>query len=266
MKSSGQFPKLLYEAREDYVKGMLRLGAVYVYNNACAGKSIPQLLDSETHIYRLTDMWDGTNNKDPSWSSLVNQVCEHFDSSYNDPLLFEDTFYELLWPHAEPAITRDISKWPWIPEGYSTYQIPDAQVFGCFAWEEETRPEAVGFHIANACMPESPFYDMKSRAGELLIMAGDIHAKLPETKIICCKSWLNSFPPFLELFPGGWVHKEQTTATGSGCDWWGQFMKRDGSFHEKNGGFYRETKRFPFNSLEGSCNIKILISHLRAII
>lgn len=69
--------------------------------------------------------------------------------------------------------------------------------------------------------------------------------------------------PFLTLFPPEWVDEDEAVApVGYGFNWWGQFVARDGRFHERNGRRMRETGTFPYAAKNGRCEILALENHL----
>lgn len=258
------------EKRRQFVENMLRLGLHHCWREMLGGKDFSETLGLHSPIYRLTVLWDGhitpaTPGFDPEkspWGDLVHelekQVGRHQDSSAS----FEAAGFDRLWPLAEPRIEIDCAAWPWVPEGFSVARIPDEHVFGCFAYEWAKNHHTAFFHIGNACMPESPFKDIGARREELLEMIDKMVDERPLTEFIACNSWLNSLPRFQTLFPPEYPKHDQVSGLGMGYNWWGQFMRRDGGFHEKNGEAFRHDGRFPFASIEGRCLISRLKQHL----
>ncbi len=267
-----------YDKRKDFVINITQLSLYYIHYQSHKRKriSIEEILNRQTPIYRLTSFWDGIHHpakpdfpseQSSQWQQITNSLSRLYKKYDEDALSFEKAGFELLWPFLEDRIEKDIVNWPWIPCGYVPYKLPSEQVFGIFAYEiSETsspRQGMISFHIANSCMPESPFKDMNARAEELLKMIRDIKVKISSALAIGCSSWLNSFPPFLQLFPEFYVNRDSVPSEVSyGFSWWGQFMSRDGSFHRKNGDFIRQTGEFPFVCLAGKCGIDELEEHL----
>ncbi len=261
-----------YEKRRDFVFNITRLSLWYAHYHTKHGESFGEILNCRTPIYRLTTLWDGVHHPanpdfptdEPEWNKLVDSLLQLYRKTKSDVARFEEDGFNLLRPHIEGRIEKDISDWPWIPCGYVPYKLPDEQVFGIFAYEMKSpRQELISFHIANSCIPQSPFKDMLARSGELLAMIRDIRSKVPSAAMIGCSSWLNSFPPFLQLFPASYSGDDLTVGNVSyGFSWWGQFMSRDGSFHEKHGNRMRQTGTFPFLCRGGKCSITELETYL----
>jgi len=143
-----------------------------------------------------------------------------------------------------------------------TPPTPTPRTSACFAWETASEPGTVSIHIANACMPNSPFGNPHDRISELKTMVSRLRNSVPKLRNIQCNSWLNSFPPFLKLFPANWPRSQNVSAVGAGCNWWGQFMARDGTFHRRHGEFLRSHMRFPWPAIDGICTINELEAHL----
>ncbi len=251
---------------------MLRLGLHHVWRETHRGEDFGGTIGLRSPIYRLTALWDGnvtpaTPGFDPErtpWGEIVRDLEEEFWCYQDNSASFEAAGFARLWPLTEPRIEMDIAAWPWVPEGYSPVRIPDEQVFGCFAYEWGEGDQTAHFHIGNACMPESPFKDMESRREELLGMIRNIADERPRTEFIGCNSWLNSLPIFQGLFPPEYPRSDCVSEVGMGYNWWGQFMRRDGGFHDRNGQAFRCNGRFAFASIKGCCAISRLKRHLKA--
>ena len=157
---------------------------------------------------------------------------------------------------------KDIRSWPWLPSGYTAYPLPSEQISGIFACEPEEGSDTLEIHIANSCMPESPFHDVRARALDLQSLLETATTRDPGLRTIGCNSWLNAFPPFLRLFPPEWPREEEIAPLGYSFNWWGQMMARDGRFHERSGQHMRTSGEFPYPSVEGHCEIDSLRMHL----
>lgn len=258
-----------YIKRRDLVFGLTRLSLWYIYYQTRQGELFDEILNCRTPVYRLTTLWDGVHHpakpgfpaeKKSEWEQLTDSLLQFYLQVNHDAKCFEKTGFDLLRPYIEGRIEKDIADWPWIPCGYVPYKLPTEQVFGIFAYElKSSHNESLSFHIANSCLPKSPFADMKARARELLRMIRDIRTRIPAATSIGCNSWLNSFPPFLQLFPSSYPQDDTTIGTISyGFNWWGQFMSRDGSLHKRHEKQMRCTGRFPFLSRNGRCSINML--------
>jgi hypothetical protein len=262
-----------YETRLNFVSEISKLSLWYAFNNSADYNSMIKILNEQTVIYRLTPFWDGktalTNtifdDKNSQWYKVTNSLCEIYESAKGNVTEFEKQGWQLLKPIIKERIIHDITSWPWIPSGYVPYKLPLDCLFGIFAYELTTsgNSSTIPFHIANACMPQSPFKNMDIRAKELLAMIKKIKQTMPNIKNIQCNSWLNNFPPFLKLFPSEYQQPIQTNIKPSyGYNWWGQFISRDGSFHSPNGKILRETNKFPFIPRGGKCTLNNLRTHL----
>jgi|GEM_PF-2494277 len=255
-----------YENRKDFVFKICRLGLWYLNCHTCGEESFHEILDRQLPIYRLTTLWDGKNHPANSdfprtnsqWCQLADELQMLYKDNKLDSLVFEEKGFDLLYPYIKGRIQTDIEKWPWIPCGYSPHKLPKENIFDIFAYEdiESADQRVVYFHIANICMPESPFKDMNARAHGLLNMVKAIKQRFPSVEKIECDSWLNSFEPFLKLFPASYPQKNEVQPkVGYGFNWWGQFLSRDGSFHNRHGKIMRQTGKFPFVSRTGICDI-----------
>ncbi len=261
--------ELPYSKRADYVRGLIPLCLFYAWHRAQPGAPLADILNRQTHIYRLTSLWKGDSgavqvvpaSRNTRWKELLKEI-EKIDRQCTNVKDFEGEAFRLLWPLAEQAIGRDVADWPWIPEGYCTRRLPGCQISGCFAWESASEPATVSIHIANACMPQSPFNNLQHRIIELKAMVSRLKDSVPKHRYIKCNSWLNSFPPFLKLFPANWPRSQNVSAVGASCNWWGQFMARDGTFHRRHGEFLRSHMRFPWPAIDGICTINELEAHL----
>ncbi len=250
------------ENRYHFVEHMIRLGLFHAWRETRAGRDLTETLLKRSPIYRLTAIWDGrdppgiSESEDllPVWTDIVCDIEKAFRRYRNDSDAFESAGFKRLWPLAEPRIAEDLAAWPWIPDGFSPVPIPQHQVFGCFAYEWDEKGRGLCFHICNICRPDSLFNDMAARRKELHALVKNAVRAHPSACQIRCNSWLNSFPPFLSLFPPEYPRPDRIAPLGRGYNWWGQFQRRDGGFHEKHGHFFRQEGRFPFAAIDGICS------------
>ncbi len=246
---------------------MTRLGLWYLFKLVRAGADLRTAAASQTPIYRLTVLWDRAHHPaggwtDERWEDMVDRLAAACRScSGSDE--FEAVGVEILRPLTAPRVERDVRDWPWIPEGYCVNPLPDSQVFGFWAFEIPTKGDTVGLHLANPFCPESPFAEPSARAQELQEMLAAVRRNVPGARYIAATSWLNSFPPFLALLPGSWCDGNASRSSpGYGFDWWGQFVARDGGFHDRNGRAFRESGDFPYPALKGRCSLEDVENHL----
>ena len=257
------------ENRRDYVTKVSRLSLWFAWNRSDNPDELIRILSSQTPLYRLTEFWDGKahpSQSDFPWSSspytaLTDRLRSLREDSGITTERFEEVGFELFLPHLEPRLEQDIRAWPWIPAGFITYVLPPDQLSGIFACEHYD--DTLEIHIANGCMPESPFEDMHTRAQDLMDLIDGASGRDPDLRHIGCNSWLNEFPPFLKLFPPEYP-RDGIAPLGYSFNWWGQMLTREGRFHERNGQHLREAGDFPYSSRDGKCEISALREHLTA--
>ena len=264
-----------YEKRQDLAVKLCRLSLFYLHRHAFNEESFREILNQQLPIYRLTTLWDGKNHPadacffrtNSEWDSLVDALWVLYEKNESNSAVFEERGLGLLSPYIQGRIQTDIENWPWIPCGYSPKKLPQENVFDVFAYDEinSAGQGVVSFHIANSCLPESPFKDMNARAKELRCMVRAIKKRIPSAKKITCNSWLNSFEPFLTLFPASYPRENAIHPVSYGFNWWGQFISRDGRFHDRHGKIMRETGAFPFLSRTGLCDMEHFLPLKRSL-
>ena len=150
--------------RRDFVLKITRLSLWYSWRHSNGGDAIVEVLSSRTPIYRLTEFWDGVSHPsqaDFPWaSSPFGQITAQLQALCQDASTtaehIEETGLQLLLPHLEPRMEKDIRAWPWLPSGYTPYSLPENQLSGIFACEHSRNSDFLDIHIANSCMPDSP--------------------------------------------------------------------------------------------------------------
>jgi hypothetical protein len=258
---------LTYEKRLAYAREMTRLGLWYARRLLRDGAPLREAVNRRTPLYRLTSLWDRTHHvargwDDPAWETVLKEL-EAAHARSKTTCRFESQGADILAPLLEGGAQRDVAHWPWIPEGYCVTPLPDAHVFGFFAFETPEGGDCAAIHLANPFVPESPFSDPRARLRELGAMAAAIGRLAPGARRLGCASWLNAFPPFLALMPPEWAASlEPRPARGVGFDLWGQFVARDGGFHARNGRRFRQTGAFPYPVLAGCCTLEAVARHV----
>ena len=255
--------------RQDFVLRVSELGLSHAAGIAVSADEFVDILAKRTAIYRLTDFWDGVTAPSSAdfaaavggWGEILKKLRALYDTAIFSEL--QKKGLRILRPHLESRIDLDCARFPWTPCGYVPYELPNENVFGIFAYEPPLDGgDLVSFHIANSCMPESPFKDMDARKRELSEMILSIKRRTEATRL-GCESWLNSFPPFLKLFPDAYpLENTEPPELSPGYGWWGQFMSRDGAFNERNAKILRSTGKFPFIPRKGECALDELLEHL----
>lgn len=266
---------ILVEDRRNLVENLTRLSLWFAGQRALAGDPLRDVMGSKTPLYRLTVLWDGTTNRtspeggwqDPGWDTLVGRLerirLRH--GGRGNAEQWEQEGLDVLWPYLEPRIERDVRAWPWIPSCLGATR-PEAGVFGFFLYEWQEVDEDGGpllLHMGNSLAPRSPFDDMAERARDLLLLLGSARKARPNVGRLVSNSWLNSFGPFMRLFPPEWSSEATPGPLGYTYDWWGQFVTRRGSYHSRNGQRFRLTHSFPYPSVACGCDIGTLSDYLK---
>ena len=286
---------ITYQNRKDYVENVTRL-SLWLIDKYCSDTfTFEFLITSKTPIYRLTTLWDGVNNpavpvdgwKDEKWNNIV-AILKDIYKKKADFRSFEDESLKLLWPILEQRIEVDVKAWPALPSVYG-FNYPKENAFGFFQYDISyddwfgLETPLLYIHLGNICSPESPFIDIKSRINELNKLLDSACLKHPNLKYTVCGTWLNSFKPFTAFFPDEWLETGEhdsklkefknsrriqpnsfdfIDSISYGYGSWGQMMTRYGSFHYKNGEYFRKTGFFPYPGDDGFCTIRSLRNHL----
>jgi hypothetical protein len=269
--------------KQDFVEGMIRLGIWYVRQLLASGqiaeRNVRDALTRRVNIYRLTSLWDGFSDpacgfRDREWDRLVEglvSLVRCFPLEQTAEL--EERALDLLRPWLrfapEPPPRPAFGCWTYevIGEGITdgpgllgrlTNRRKIAQRLQRLVGRATPERHAA-LHFFNACAPQSPFGNVRSLACTLRALIRDCQHQHPTVQMLWCQSWLNSRPAFLALFPETWsvsavVRMPEDTdvrSCGRAClntnNWWGQFMKSDGGFHEERGRRFRESGgTFPF--------------------
>jgi hypothetical protein len=269
--------------KHDYSEGMIRLGVWYVRwllaHRRISERHLPDALTRRVNIYRLTSLWDGIRDpasgfRDPDWDRLVDRLAslelrfsfEHVSEleEHSVALLrpwLGDTTEQLEGPlfgcWAYEVVGESITDGPGVL-GRLTNHRKIAQRLQQLAGLA-TPERHVALHFFNAFTPQSPFDNVRSVASALRALIRDCRQRHPTVQTLWCQTWLNSHPAFLALFPGTWfasaVGRTIDDVNRRSCgraplntrNWWGQFMKSDGTFHERRAQRFRESGgEFPY--------------------
>ena len=273
------------EARlqQDYVEGMIRLGIWYVRQLLASGhiteRHVHDALTRRVNIYRLTSLWDGVHDpacgfRDREWDRVVERLVSLVQCfPLEQTAELEERALALLRPWLrfvpEPSPQPAFGCWTYevIGEGITdgpgllgrlTNGRKIAQRLQRFVGLA-TPERHVSLHFFNACAPQSPFCNVRTLACALRALIRDCRRQHPTVQMLWCQSWLNSQPAFLALFPETWrasaVARTPADTDARSCgraslnthNWWGQFMRSDGGFHQERGRRFRESGgRFPF--------------------
>ena len=120
----------------------------------------------------------------------------------------------------------------------------------------------------NVYQPKSPLSEMRDAfMGTLLQLLKDTQQRRSDVKTVRCGSWLNSAPPFQDLFPKSWRESAIVSPkAGYTMGHWGQFMDRTGRFHIKNGAHLRATGEFLYPCSTCYAPIDEIVAHLEAMV
>jgi hypothetical protein len=179
----------------------------------------------------------------------------------SDP--FQESGMDLLWPHIEPGIAERTAvldrRWEQGVVGCIRYEYP--------AVKGKADPgDSVIIHFRNTMRPESPFSHRRlliESLQEIIARTGQTH---PHVSQVQMGSWLNSFPPFLSLFPEAWDASGLMGGPGGHMGWWGQFMDRTGGLHARHARMFKTRGAFPFRARSCRCSIELLEGHLQCIL
>ena len=214
-------------------------------------------------IYRLTEISVDTLalGKQPFSESAWLEVEERLESLYrnciddNNPARFEREGYRIIKTTIEACARRDYGDTSYLP-GYQCGSLK-------YNPPREGNLKTVNIHIANAITPKSIFSDKKyiSKCFFDLMHKSGIEYGADSFEI---KTWLNSYPIWLELFPGEWITNmgpELKDVQGDKT-FWGQFTNARGTFNERHGKQMRESGRFPYYPRHSWCAFKAFKRHL----
>ncbi len=281
------------ETRRRYVQGMTRLSVWYVWRLVQRGEveegSIAQALCERVNLYRLTDFWDGRGNgenglSDAAWMECVAQMAGWVRAgSAADTERLEGRVLALLSPALERRVPKDVGPAPVRPFECWTYELgwaglasrPGllgrlgnpahvvAKVRRGLGLQAAPSRDAV-LHIMNVLAPQSPFDDLPRLAGTLRALIAEMRERQPQVRELWCNTWLNDHPKFRELLPAVWFASGKMAPPGNFRNWWGQFARRDGGFHESAGRRFRESGgAFPFRAMLCHAPLDAMEEHLR---
>lgn len=227
-------------------------------------------------IQNRTDLWrrtalnpnylDGPQDKrdSPEWRQLLNslETIHARNRRSGSAQTFEDESAAFLAPFLSPRAERDLLDLR-NKADLAHYQC------GSLRYNPEpdlTCPRRIGFHIANACYPASPFDNPLYFPRCLMDLMEQCEKKFQVTEI-GTGTWLNSYGRWLKLFPQEWMdHMGPPDGNILGhYGFWGQFLTARRTFNHKLGRQFRETRRIPFPLRSSWCAIAAMRSHLRAL-
>jgi len=250
-----------YFRHEEYLAGFVPLSLWYA-SKASEQEREPlgQTIATRTNLYRNSIFDDcgipsDRSIEDDRWRGVLEEIEELHGQLLKkcSTSSFEKKATEHLRPYIEPTIERSLSRYQ---------EVIARSPFGC--WRYDIVGNVAKIHIANAYRPESPlgsrFGDFHRSLGEMLRRVKDEN---PTVDLLFCGSWMNSIEKFQNLFPKEWIESgKRIIETGPGLGEWGQFMDRQGGFHEGNGIQFRSTGHMPFPCIECTARLDETIDHL----
>ena len=189
-----------YDEHRQYLHDLVRLQLWFMWMWAKAHPDEPlgSVLHHRVDLCRKIDIWEGrypdaAGIEDPIWQALVLQLQILFDRHRvdADARRFERKAFKVV----RPAVDR---------QSRADYEQSEIDGYKCgsltFDPPEPRTPGRVPFHIANAIRPHSIFADPDYLPGcltNLMDRAETEHG----AQEMWTRSWLNSDPRWLRLFP-----------------------------------------------------------------
>ena len=247
----------VYNTQINYIEKIVKLKLQYSSFLFYQKKiSVKNALNNYCDIYRKTDLYSLKNQKffpkkKIIWNKLVNEISNLLDTKKKVPLSsFINRAYEILLPRLLARINKK----------YGLQEYKNTARFGCFDYN--MKDKKIDLHNINNKIPNSPFKKKKfHRLKDLLNLVKHSIKKNPRHKVIQCGSWMNTFYPFLELFPHSWKATGKFQKKNS-LAWWGQFVDSSGGIHAKNSKQFLKNFKFPHPGEYYECNIYDLKEHI----
>ena len=254
-------PKTLAEHREflhEIVK--LQLFFVHLWLEQHPEEDFTRVMRRRVNIYRKTDANPGSSSPrtlhldEAPWTDWVAAAFEVYRRRRDDREAFEREAFEIFRPGIDRRCERDYGE----GRAAGLYQC------GCFLPGEA--PEADGrlmFHIVNVVSPYSFLADPAyfRRCFRALL---DVAERIYGVKELTTRSWLNSYPRWLEYFPEEW-HRNLTEPNRD-IQWhagfWGQFVTARGTFHRRRAEELRRTGEFPYLPRGSFVSVAAMRKHL----
>ncbi|MXX14562.1 MAG: hypothetical protein F4Z86_14135 [Gemmatimonadetes bacterium] len=243
------------EIRIHYASHFLKLSLWYArFLMGREGIAFEDAITSRVNVYRNTDFFDGEHHpargyEDSDWDAYLMGLKAIFDRCEGEA--WEEEGLAYLWPRVKKGYSRPSTK---------------GRPYEC--WTYDDGDDYIAIHIGNVYQPKSPLSEMRDAfMGTLLQLLKDTQQRRSDVKTVRCGSWLNSAPPFQDLFPKSW-RKSAIVSPKAGYTMghWGQFMDRTGRFHIKNGAHLRATGEFLYPCSTCYAPIDEIVAHLEAMV
>jgi hypothetical protein len=269
------------EFLREYVR--LQLWFIWTWLGRHRDESFHFVIRNRVDILRKTDLNKGRSKNTPtpgdfddsSWIRLENRAYQAFLRHQNtNASLFEQEAWDIFRPVVEARVERDFNE----GDGLDNYQC------GSLRYHERRRflsyrlaaglsylrhgcSSKVFFHIGNRVSPRSIFDNREYLPQCFFQLMNETREKFC-AGALTTRTWLNSYPRWLELFPQQWG--ENLSAPDEDVDWsqssWGQFITARGTFNHKHADALRQTGRLPFAARTSWCSFANMEEHLRRYI
>lgn len=264
-----------YATKEEMLDSLLsvirlKLWFVWEWLSKHPDEDFQSVVQSRVDIYRKTVFNAGhldfvapaDSPKVPEWADILKELEGHYAKAKRKGgfSAFETLSMKRLEPLVAGRSERDAEDFK---EGKDTAAYQCGSLRYNLSPDKDA-PQRMGFHIANACYPGSPFDDRNYFPACFMVLMKQCEEKFGATEI-GTHTWLNSLPKWLELFPKQW--QDNLSAPGEDVRWhygfWGQFLTSRKTFNKKLGEQFRKTGRMPFLPRGSWCSIEEMRKHLR---
>lgn len=248
------------EEHREYLHEIVRLKIffIWLWKQKHPNEPLQDILRNRVDIYRKTSVNTGLLNPaelhfdSPEWIELEKRLEKIYELYRGDSDAFESAGFEIFQPLVDVRVEKDFND----RSVLARYQC------GSLRYDEHEkgmRVAEIGFHIANAVSPCSIFDDPSYLPKCFFDLMKQTEEKYGSTSL-ATTTWLNSYPPWLKLFPQEWT--DSLGPEEKDVQWhygfWGQFINAKGTFNFKLGRRLRETGELPFYPRKSSCSFSAL--------
>lgn len=206
----------------------------------------------------------------PEWLSLEQQARNIYEKTKDSSAdMFEEQAWKVFRPVVEARVERDFHE----GDGMDDYQCGSLRYdalpkrlsyrLNFLTYLTKGKPRCVNFHISNGIAPMSIFDDPEYLPNCFFQLMGETRKKF-RARALTVTTWLNSYPPWLALFPKQW--HDNLGPPDESVDWsqlyWGQFVTAQGTFNFKHAKIMRESGELPFKARSSWCSFVNLENHL----
>ncbi len=248
----------LYDKGVEQLRGGIKLRIWYL-RRLRERDGIPLETGLKKHV-ELLRMIDFKAPGAPDRAQLIRLLEGLFEEHAGRPDRLEEAGLQLLWPHAEASIQRDLSA---LRENLGRSFAGFTYEFHAF-FSDLAGDDHLTLHFRNGFIPDSPFQHMAELARGLWRITERSARERPEVTWIQCATSINSHAGFGELFPPAWTRDATPGPPGPHMGWWGQFIDRTWGFNQRMGERFRKSGKFPLMFLHCRCEIAALRDHLQA--